>query len=86
MTAEEITKRISELEDRRAKLVDQLTDVDTHSATLSAGGGSKSYTNRSIADIKAKIKFVDREISRLNARLSGGGGSGSIKTIYAEFS
>lgn len=85
MTREEIESRISQLEERRDALVDQLTDIDAQSATVSSGGGSKSYTNRSVADIKSKIKFCDREIARLNARLGSGRSPSSIQTIRVRF-
>ncbi len=85
MTREEATKRKQVLEKRREALVDQLTGVDAQSATLSSAGGSKSYTNRSVADIKAKIAACDREIRRLTAMLTGTSMPGAIKTIYAEF-
>ena len=69
MTREDAQSRRAELEKRRDALVDQLTEIDTQSASFSAGGGSKSYTNRSIADIKAKIAFVDKEIARIDYML-----------------
>lgn len=69
MTREDAQSRRAELEKRRDALVDQLTEIDTQSASFSAGGGSKSYTNRSVDDIKAKIAFVDKEIARIDYML-----------------
>lgn len=69
MTREEAIIRKQELERKRNALVDQLCDVDAQSASMSAGGGSKSYTNRSVAELKAKIAFVEKEITRISARL-----------------
>lgn len=71
MTIEEKRQRRNELETKRNALVDQLASIDTTSGSLSSGGGSKSYTNRSVDDIKAKIAFLDDEIARLNAEISG---------------
>lgn len=69
MTREEATQRYAELEKRRIALVDQLTAADAQSASLSSGGGSKSYTNRSADEIRQKIKFIDAEMARLGCAL-----------------
>lgn len=69
MTREEAQQRYHVLEERRQALVDQLTAADTQSASLSSGGGSRSYTNRSVADLKAKIKFIEAEMARLGFAL-----------------
>lgn len=69
MTRVEATDRKAELERRRAALVDQIAAVDASSASVSAGGGGRSYTNRSVAELKLKIAFLDREIARLDCRL-----------------
>ena len=71
MTRQDAIDRKSILEKRREALVDQLTSIDATSASFSAGGGSKSYTNRSVADIKAKIRFIEEEIAALDAALAG---------------
>lgn len=71
MTIEEKRQRRNELETKRNALVDQLVSIDITSGSLSSGGGSKSFTNRSVADIKAKIAFLDDEIACLNAEISG---------------
>lgn len=69
MTIEELRNRYAELERRRNELVDQLTAADSQSASLSAGGGSKSFTNRSVDDIRKKIKFIDAEMARIGFAL-----------------
>lgn len=85
MTREETQSRIAELEQRRNALIDQLTEIDTQSATMSSGGGSKSYTNRSVADIKVKIAFIDREIARLNFSIGLGPNPSTPTTVEVRF-
>jgi len=84
MTREEAQQRIKTLEARRQALVDQLTETDAASASVSSGSGSKSYSNRSVAEIERKIRYCSREIARLSAMLAGRP-SGGIQTIYARF-
>jgi len=74
-----------EIETRREALVDQLMETDASSATVSSGSGSKSFTNRSVSDIKEKIRFCDRELARLGAQIGVGQAPNTIKTIYARF-
>ena len=85
MTREEAQQRINELERRRNALVDQLTEVDATSATVSASSGSRSYTNRSVDDIKKKIRACEREIVRIGAQFGLCPPPGQIRTIYARF-
>lgn len=85
MTREEATQRLEELQARRSALVDQLTDTDASSVSMSTGGGSKSISNRSPADIKSKIRFLDREIANLEARLGLRSNPRAIKTIEVRF-
>jgi len=85
MSEQELRQYISDLQARRRALVMQLTDVDAQSATSSYGGGSDSYTNRTVADVKAKIAFCDREIASAKAALGLGAAPGSFKPLYAEF-
>lgn len=63
---------MAELERRRDALVDQLSETDAASASVSAGSGSRSYSNRSVSDIRAKIAFLGAEISALRYRLGDG--------------
>ena len=86
MTIEEKTKRRDELETKRNALVDQLASDDTTSASLSSGGGSKSYTNRSVADLKAKIAFLDSEIAKLDAEISERPGPNRARILEAVIS
>ena len=85
MTREDVQSRIAELERRRNVLDDQITEIDTQSASVSSGGGSKSYTNRSVADIKAKIAFIDREIARLNFSIGLGPNPSTPTTVEVRF-
>ena len=85
MTREQATERKAKLEARLFELEDQLVKADVSQATLSSGTGSKSYSNRSVADIERKIRYVKREIARLNALLTGRPSPGSIQTVYARF-
>ena len=63
MTAQEKEAWLKELEERRIELKRQLFAADSQSASLSSGGGSKSFTNRSIAELKEKIAAVENEIA-----------------------
>ena len=85
MTREDAQIRKEELERRRNALVDQLTELDAQSASISAGGGSKSYTNRSVADIKAKIAFIDKEIARLDYMLGNAANPNAPTTVEVRF-
>lgn len=71
MTRHDAINRIKTLEARKIALEDQLLDVDAQSATISSDGGSRSYTNRAVSDIKTKIAYCNREIARLRAKLDG---------------
>ena len=85
MTRADAITRKQTLEERRTALVDQLAAVDAQSASVSSGGGSKSYTNRSVADIKAKIAFLDRDIARLEHRLGQRPSPGAARHIDITF-
>ena len=85
MTREDAQIRKEELERRRNALVDQLTELDAQSASISAGGGSKSYTNRSVADIKAKIAFIDKEIARLDYMLGNAANPNAPTMVEVRF-
>ena len=85
MTRQQAIDMKRELEANRQELVRHLSAVDAQSASLSVGGGSKSYTNRSVADIKAKIKFIDGEIARLDAMLGTAPDRSQPQNVYIEF-
>ena len=53
---------LKELLDQRRALKRQLFSVDAQSSSIAAGGGSKSFTARSVRDIKEKIAAVENEI------------------------
>lgn len=86
MTTQELKDRKAKLERNRDALVDAIAEVDTHSASISAGGGSKSFTNRSVDDLKRKIAFIDKEIARIDARLGLRRAPGRILVNQTEFS
>lgn len=78
---EQLQARIDELIRRRDALVDQLSAIDASSASVSSGGGSKSYSNRSVEEIKAKIRFIDKEIARLEFAVGIRRSPGAIEII-----
>ena len=63
MTAQEKEAWLKELEERRLELKRQLFAADSQSASISSGGGTKSYTNRAVAELKEKIAAVENEIA-----------------------
>lgn len=63
------TAWLEELKARRIALKRQLFAADAQSATISAGTGSRSYTNRSVAELKAKIAACESEIAAVCAEL-----------------
>lgn len=85
MTRKDAIARRAELERRRDALVDQLTALDAASASVSSGAGSRSYTNRAVADVKAKIAFVDAEIARLDHRLGNGSDPSAPRAVRITF-
>lgn len=85
MTREQAKLRRDELQAKRDAIIDQIADADAQSATVSAGGGSKSYTNRSVDDLKKKVAVLDREIAKLDARLGLRADPNAIRTIGVRF-
>lgn len=85
MTRAEGQQRREYLQNRIQELENQLLAVDASSATLSSGGGSKSYTNRSVADLKAKIAYARRELARIEARLGVGRSPDAIMHIVPRY-
>ena len=84
MTREQAQSRKAYFEARLEKLEAQLLETDASSASISSGGGAKSYSNRAVAEIERKIRYCKREIAKLGDMLAGLP-SGGIKTIYARF-
>lgn len=79
---------LKELESQRLALKRQLFSADAQSASMSAGGGAKSYTNRSVADIKAKIAAIESEIAAVCEELGEPlpfATRGGVKIIKARF-
>lgn len=79
---------LEELKAQRIALKRQLYQVDAQSASMSAGGGAKSYTNRSVADIKEKIAAIESEIAAVCAELGEPlpfKPAGGVKRILARF-
>ena len=85
MTRAQAKTRRDELQAKRDALVDQIAEADTQSATVSAGGGSKSYTNRSVDDLKKKVAFLDREIAKLDAWLGLRADPSAVRTIGVRY-
>ena len=50
-----------------------LTKNDAQSASQSAGGGSQSYTSRSLAEVDAEIERLDKIIAEYKQAKLGGG-------------
>ena len=71
MSAQEIDKNawLQELLDQRIALKRQLFSADSQSATISGGSGSKSFTSRSVAELKEKIAAIENEIVGLCGEL-----------------
>ena len=85
MDREKLQERKTYLEGKIAELEDQLLSADANSASVSAGGGSKSYTNRSVADLKAKLSYAKRALAKVNFQLGEGANPSAIKTVYVGF-
>lgn len=85
MTREECRRELERLEARRRELVELITAPDVQSATHSAGGGSDSFTNRSVDDLEKKLRRVNREIAKLEARLGLRSSPGKIKPLFTRF-
>ena len=87
MTRAEAEARLTESCEKLAALNNAMADVDTQSATISAAGGSKSYTNRSVADLERKIAAVQRDVEALQWRLgkSATPPGAKIKTIVPNY-
>ena len=85
MTRAECESELKKLEARRRELVELITAPDVQSATHSAGGGSDSYTNRSVDDLEKKLRRVNREIAKLEARLGRRSDPAAIKPVFVRY-
>ena len=71
---------IKKLEEVRIKLASS----EFASATISAGGGSKSYTRADLSKVDSTIKTLKRQLQSCR-RLLGGGTQGIGKMIYTVY-
>lgn len=62
----------------------RLASSEFASATISAGGGSKSYTRADLTKVDSTIKTLKRQLQSCR-RLLGGGTQGIGKTIYTVY-
>lgn len=72
---EQILRRIAQLDHDIGELERVRIEVavsGTASATLSAGGGTKSFTRVDLDKLSTLIRVLRREMASLRARLSGG--------------
>lgn len=72
MTKGELYQKI-ESRNKLLRVYDELAASPAASASLSAGGGSQSYTNKRLAEIRAEIDALDREIASYKNALLGRG-------------
>ena len=72
MTKRELAQKI-EARNRLLQVYNELAANPAASASLSAGGGSQSYTNRDLSKIRAEIDALDREIAAVKSALLGAG-------------
>ena len=88
MSADENRAWLQELLANRRELQRMLFAVDASSATISAGGGSQSYTNRSVAELKQKLAAVEAEILAVCGELGEPPPftpAGGVKTVKVRF-
>ena len=60
----------------RNRLLQTYNDIAANSAasaSLSAGGGSQSYTNKRLEELRKEIDALDKEIAAFEAALVGNG-------------
>lgn len=73
-----VLQRISDIENDIAELKKARQEVASSgysSATVSSGGGSRSYTRSDISKITEAISALTSELKKLRAMLAGGGSS-----------
>lgn len=69
MSMTDDTSWLDELLAMRRKLQRRIFAADASSATVSSGGGSKSYSQRSVAEMKEKLAALEAEIAAECAKL-----------------
>lgn len=62
--------------DRLRKAINLLADNPTASASISAGGGSKSYTRVDLPRLSEELRKVEAELAEFRDSVSGGLGFG----------
>lgn len=72
MTRRELYQKI-ESRNKLLRTYDELAANSASSASLSAGGGSQSYTNKRLAEVRAEIEALDSEIAAYKGALLGRG-------------
>ena len=85
MTREDCITRRDQLIAKRDALVDQIAEIDTQSASLSAGGGSKSYTRLDLGVLrKLRTDYAER-VTQINRRLAGGPSTGIRRVMTVRY-
>lgn len=51
------------------------------SASLSSGGGSKSYTNHGLAAMRTELDLLEKRIAALTRRIAGSPSNGGIRHV-----
>lgn len=72
MTKAELCSKI-DARNQLLRVYRELSANPSKSATLSAGGGSQSYTSRDLADIRKEIEALDEQIAAYKNALLGMG-------------
>lgn len=80
-----LEERLARLRERRDAVVDQIGASAVASASISGGGGGRSYTDKTAAERKAELAILDKEIARVEYALGLRDKPGSIRRIYARF-
>lgn len=75
----ELLRKIGQLD----KVIQEIALTGTASATVSAGGGSKSYTRLDLATLRSLRSEYSDQVSQINRRLAGvmPGGIRHIMTV-----
>ena len=81
MTKRELASKI-EIRNNLLRVLDTLSKNPAASATISSGGGSKSYTNRDIKLVREEIAALDAEIAEYKRAVLNGG---SLNISYARY-
>ena len=55
--------------------------LSASSASLSSGGGSKSYTNHQLSAMRAELDLLEKKIGAVNRALAGAPANGGIRHV-----